>query len=1174
MLKDYKKTLIIILIMICMIIHGGNAFAAVANWETVINDPNISFTYNPEIHTVGDYIITKPQIFNGSKWNFAWLKFNLKTKAYSTMSLSNIYDFICEKGDGATIYVRYSTNLYSYNINTGQLTLLDSTFDFGYSVLNGKVVGDNLYYVSYSGTYNNYYPTLFKYNLNTGIKTQKIIGNRYTRDYYFSILGTLFNTQTNKIYIQVYDSNAKTQLFYSYNINTEEVTHDFSRANNYFSYNLIGQDSEYFYTVEENYNGSYNYLYRYNPIAKSFNLIRTSQIEQDFYLVSNGESCFLKYVTSTVSSGPGGDGSISIYSIFDIYNNFNLLCPDTEIIGGKYPNKLVAVPNQPYGTSLALYGAIDTPNITCTTSPGSWSNTAGRGEVSFSWNIPDYCDYVDLQIFDGNTYRTILSNTTQTSWNSSNAIYGNIYPDETILNGYSEDTISSDVFNHYGGGLALRDTPNNLYHKTIGNIYDDYNNYWFRVIGKRGSSSSDPGYAVPTLPNCTDTASPIGSISINNGSSYVNSTSVTISLNVTDPLITNYTAETIDDASGLSQMRFSNDGIIWSSWETYSTTKSWTIPVGSGSKMVYCQVRDNAGNVSNNMTDTIYLDTIAPTGILQINNNAAYTTLVLVTLNITGSDSDSQLNQMRFSLNGSTWSSWVPYSTTYSYLINSINGTKTVYMQLSDNAGNISENISDTIILDNVVPSGAVTINAGNSWTNNISAVLTLSYSDETSGLYQMQLSNSSSFSGASWVDVSTTANINLTAIDGTRTIYARFKDNAGNISGSFTDTIVLDRINPTGSITVKSLDGLSKTSDTDVVLTITGSDDRSGLAGMQLSNNGVNWGTLETLTSPKNWNVSVGAGTKTVYLKLIDNAGNEYVTSGDIYLIDDVIGPTITLLVNGGTTSTTNKLVTLNISAFDNFSKFNEMKMRFSNDGYLWSAWENLADTKANWDITSTSYGGTSTAGTKSIYVQVFDAAQNIGLGRADVGYSTQSPTGTVSVSTGVAGTFNGENVRFVANPNMSLTLSYSNVTEMRVSLDGVSYSPWLPYNSTLPITLPKGDGLTTVGVQVQNINKVVSDTTKYLLVLDTTPPNISVKSTNGATATTNGSVGLTILVTDNISTSGFQYQINGGSWAALPANGQITVSSLANGLRQIQVNVKDQAGNIAKETLKIWSL
>ncbi|MHB9036628.1 MAG: glycoside hydrolase domain-containing protein [Armatimonadota bacterium] len=98
-----------------------------------------------------------------------------------------------------------------------------------------------------------------------------------------------------------------------------------------------------------------------------------------------------------------------------------------------------------------------------------------------------------------------------------------------------------------------------------------------------------------------DETAPTGSISINSGATYCNSTSVTLTLSATD------------NSSGVSQMRFSNDGSSWSSWETYATSKAWTLTSGDGTKTAYVQYKDVAGNVSSNYTDTIILDATAPT---------------------------------------------------------------------------------------------------------------------------------------------------------------------------------------------------------------------------------------------------------------------------------------------------------------------------------------------------------------------------------------------------------------------------------------------------------------------------------------------------------------------------------------------------------------------------------
>jgi parallel beta-helix repeat protein len=97
-----------------------------------------------------------------------------------------------------------------------------------------------------------------------------------------------------------------------------------------------------------------------------------------------------------------------------------------------------------------------------------------------------------------------------------------------------------------------------------------------------------------------DKTKPTGSIHINNGVAYTNSTSATLSLTASD------------NVSGVAQMRFSNDNASWTSWETYNASKAWSLTLGDGTKTVYCQFRDNAGLTSSVCTDNIVLDTSDP----------------------------------------------------------------------------------------------------------------------------------------------------------------------------------------------------------------------------------------------------------------------------------------------------------------------------------------------------------------------------------------------------------------------------------------------------------------------------------------------------------------------------------------------------------------------------------
>jgi len=99
-----------------------------------------------------------------------------------------------------------------------------------------------------------------------------------------------------------------------------------------------------------------------------------------------------------------------------------------------------------------------------------------------------------------------------------------------------------------------------------------------------------------------DTTPPTGTIKINNDSQYTKSTTVTLTLSAQDNA----------GGSGLSQMQFSNDGITWSTPESYATAKTWTLSSIEGAQSVYVKYKDAAGNWSSAYSDDIILDITPP----------------------------------------------------------------------------------------------------------------------------------------------------------------------------------------------------------------------------------------------------------------------------------------------------------------------------------------------------------------------------------------------------------------------------------------------------------------------------------------------------------------------------------------------------------------------------------
>ncbi|MEN2768379.1 OmpL47-type beta-barrel domain-containing protein [Ornithinibacillus xuwenensis] len=99
-----------------------------------------------------------------------------------------------------------------------------------------------------------------------------------------------------------------------------------------------------------------------------------------------------------------------------------------------------------------------------------------------------------------------------------------------------------------------------------------------------------------------DKDAPVGTININGGDSYSNSTTVLLHVTAQDT-----------GGSDHVQMRFSNDYQTWSDWEDFVESKSWNLTEeGNNQKTVYMQLRDLAGNISDYEQTITYKSLPAP----------------------------------------------------------------------------------------------------------------------------------------------------------------------------------------------------------------------------------------------------------------------------------------------------------------------------------------------------------------------------------------------------------------------------------------------------------------------------------------------------------------------------------------------------------------------------------
>jgi hypothetical protein len=332
-----------------------------------------------------------------------------------------------------------------------------------------------------------------------------------------------------------------------------------------------------------------------------------------------------------------------------------------------------------------------------------------------------------------------------------------------------------------------------------------------------------------------------------------------------------------DGASGMDRMRFNNDGGAWSGWTAYdSAPLAWTLAATNGTRTVNAEFSDRAGNVYPT-SDTIFLDTVEPTVSFGIDGGAGYTQSRSVTLQITASDPvpASGVTEMRFHNDGEAWTGWEAWTASKAWTIRDQDGTRTVYAEVRDAAGNIRA-VSDGIVLDRGDPSiSTFTINGGDAWTGDRNVTLTLSATDATSSVVEMRFNNDGGgWSG--WESYAGSRAWTLANSDGaSRQVNVEVRDSAGNV-GSAGDTIGLDRSNP--SITTFTINGGDASTDTlSVTLTIAATDNPLGSPyQMQFSNDGTTWSGWESFSTSRSWTLESGAaGGRTVRIQVNDRVGH-----------------------------------------------------------------------------------------------------------------------------------------------------------------------------------------------------------------------------------------------------------------------------------------------------------
>ncbi len=641
-------------------------------------------------------------------------------------------------------------------------------------------------------------------------------------------------------------------------------------------------------------------------------------------------------------------------------------------------------------------------------------------------------------------------------------------------------------------------------------------------------------------------------------------------------------------AAGATQMKVTaNADCSGGSWEAFVSVKTVTVPDPGGPATLHvsAEYRDDAGNGEG----TCYTDTIAydpswsgsgAIAIVVLQGTGGYTTSTEVRLDLTASETASA--QMKLSngqnCSGGTWEPFAALKQPWS-LASAGEGTAYVSVRYMDAAGNTSDCYVDSVPIDTVPPSGlSVVIDGGAEFTT--STVPTVTLAVAASGMNEVMVSEDPTFGGGeTWRSPAAINPFTLTAGNGTKTVYVKFRDAAGNVAPALaSDNIVLDNVPPAGSVVVDGGATFSTSASGYVTLNLSASDAGSGLLNMQFC--------VVSCATPANWltavpyaptypslqldsPTAVNDAVRTVQARFIDRAGNVSTAASDTIRLDNVtpVPGGTPILIAAGASYTSSQTVALTLSA----SGASEMQLSNGQGCAGGGAWLSYATNVAAWPL-----DGPGDNVLKYVSVRFRDAAGNTTACAEDSIYVDTEPP--------VAQYVTIENGARYANGNtLNLAIAYSGtpqwmyIASSEAGLAGAT--PRAPSGSATYDATAEPEGLLRLFVRFRDAAGNYSNVVLDDVVRDRTPPTGTVSIDAGAT----WSRASDALVTLNLAASDALAEItrmdlrNGtsGGWTNLPFTqvytGWLIGTTYPPGeddaTKTVQVRFIDAAGNVSTE-------
>ncbi len=506
------------------------------------------------------------------------------------------------------------------------------------------------------------------------------------------------------------------------------------------------------------------------------------------------------------------------------------------------------------------------------------------------------------------------------------------------------------------------------------------------------------------------------------------------------------------------------------------------------------------------------------------------------------------ISSVEISVDGGPWQSTEGTFDTWSLNVSLHDGDYDILVRATDSIGDVKTETLP-VKVDLFPPTGNITIEEGR-YAHNSTNVLIDIEANDTHEPIQMQLSRQPDFAGASWTPLVTSEVWQLLGSpEGEVTIYLRLRDDAGRISETYNDSIVIDTTPPEGRLLIN--DG-AKYSNSTVVTCQVEWTDLTGVVAMMVSNDPSFQGAIwQDPMNAFSWSLEEGDGNKTVYVRIRDFVGWETTLVDDIIL--DGTPPVASISIDQDAPFTTSLDVMLSITLYDE----NPIRFKLANSGDPWpEAWRTTASpVDLPWVLSQ------GEDGPRRVNMLVHDAADNEFTAHDDIVLDTTPPEGDLVLNDGEAFTNT-----LLANATLSASDATSGLDRMRISdSDDFKGVPWQTVKDTFLWTLTSGDGPKVIYVQLRDLAGLVS-TIDATIYLDTKPPTGSLTINGGAMFTITTTVELSIDVEDPTGlslmrmTNGVAF--DGSSWMPFSPLHIWTLDDV-EGERTVLVEVRDNAGN-----------